>query len=184
MGAEVEIQSLLEAANTGDPAKRQQLFAALYRELHRLAERELRGVKATISPTTLLHEAYLDLSGRQGVSFPDRARFFGYAARAMRGLIIDYVRSRRAQKRGGAFEITSLRTATPLPASDDAELRQIGSALEALSEVEPALAEIVDLKFFCGLTLEEIASLRGVSKRTIQRDWEKARLYLHGALQE
>ena len=150
-----------------------------------MARRQLAGRPAPISlgATTLLHEAYLVLAEREKAVFPDRARFMAYAARVMRGLIIDYVRARRAQKRGGGFEITSFDTGSEPAASDDKELARISEALDELAEVEPALAQVVDLKFFCGFSFEEIAGLHGVSSRTVQRQWEKARLYLHGALQ-
>jgi len=107
-----------------------------------------------------------------------------YAARAMRGLIIDYVRSRQAQKRGSAFEFTSLDTNIAADAApDDHELSRVSDALDELATVDPELAQLVDLKFFCGFSITEIAEIRGVSERTVQRDWEKARLYLHRALQ-
>jgi RNA polymerase sigma factor (TIGR02999 family) len=174
-----QLERLIQSAERGDAASREELFTALYHELHRLAQRELRrGAFVTMSPTTLLHETYLNLAGRQTGVFPDRARFLAYAARAMRGLIIDYMRSRRAQKRGGAFEITSLPTEVPAAASASAELEGIGEALEALSAVEPRLAQIVDLKFFCGFSFAEIAELLGTSERTAQRDWDKARILL------
>ena len=174
-----QLEQLVESAERGDAASREELFTVLYRELHRLAQRELRGrAFLTMSPTTLLHETYLNLSGRTGSVFPDRARFLAYAARAMRGLLIDYVRSRQAQKRGGAFQITSL--PTELPAGGAAEdLEGIGEALEALGAVEPRLAQLVDLKFFCGFSFAEIAELQGISERTAQRDWDKARILLH-----
>ena len=172
------------AGDATDPAAAERLFAALYDELHRLARRELarRGSHVTLGATTLLHEAYLDISARTGMVFPDRARFMAYAARAMRGLIIDYARRRYAQKRGGLFELTSLQTTIAESITDANELQRISDALDELAAVEPALAEIVDLKFFCGFSFAEIGAMRGVSERTVQRQWEKARLYLHRAL--
>src|SRR6266481_946075 len=106
---EAKISSLISAADNGDGPASEALFAALYSELHRVAKRELarRGDFVSLSVTTLLHEAYLDMAGRSVAAFPDRARFMGYAARVMRGLIIDHARNRRAMKRGGQFEITS-----------------------------------------------------------------------------
>jgi RNA polymerase sigma factor (TIGR02999 family) len=173
-----QLEQLIQSAERGDAASREELFSVLYRELHRLAQRELRRrAFVTMSPTTLLHETYLNLSGRPGV-FPDRARFLAYAARAMRGLLIDYVRSRRAQKRGGDFEITSLPTEQPAGAAAEDELEEIGEALDALSAVEPRLAQLVDLKFFCGFSFAEIGELQGISERTAQRDWDKARILL------
>lgn len=163
-----------------------QLFAMLYHELHRLAEHHLRrGGNFTLSTTTLLHEAYLDIAARDAVSFPDRARFLGYASRAMRGLVIDYVRRARALKRGGgAFEITldGDAIAPPEPGAGAEELERLSGAIDELAGIEPMLAELVDLHFFCGYTFREIAELRGVSERTVQRDWQKARLLLHDAL--
>ncbi len=160
------------------------LFNELYSELHRLAHSALRGQRpfGGLGVTTLLHEAYLTISGKQGLAFADRARFLGYAARVMRGLIIDDVRRQRAQKRGGLFEMTSLRTFHVESVADRHMLLRVNDALDDLAEIEPDLAEVIDLKFFCGLSFAEIAALRGVSERTIQRNWEKGRLYLHQAI--
>jgi RNA polymerase sigma factor (TIGR02999 family) len=165
-----------------------ELFATLYRELHRLARKQLHANAwgLTLGATTLLHEAYLDLSGR-ATDFPDRARFFAYAARAMRGLIIDYARERKAHKRGGEFHITSLDTNQVDAAGADepgGDLASLGDALDSLAAVEPALAELVELKFFCGFGFVEIATMRGVSERTVQRDWNKARLYLRHVMRD
>jgi len=105
----------------------------------------------------------------------------GYAARVMRGLIIDHARNRRAQKRGGQFEITSIGVDIENPA-DDRQLTQISEALDELSKSDPSLSELVDLKFFCGFTFAEIAAMKGISERTAQRQWEKARIYLHSKI--
>jgi RNA polymerase sigma factor (TIGR02999 family) len=181
---EPTISSLIGAAERGDRPASEALFAALYSELHRLAKRELarHGPAVTLSTTTLLHQAYLDMAAREGPSFPDRPQFMGYAARVMRGLVIDHVRSRQAQKRGGQFEITSLESHIEGAAADVRELTQISEALDKLAEAEPSLSEIVDLKFFCGFSFAEIAAMQNVSERTVQRKWEKARTYLHREL--
>ena len=162
------------------------LFNELYSELHRLARQQLRrqGSFAALGATTLLHEAYLAISGKENLAFVDQARFMGYAARVMRGLIIDDVRRQRAQKRGGLFEITELRTYHAESVPDREQLLRINAALDELARIDPELAEIVELKFFCGLSFAEIAALRGVSERTIQRNWEKGRLYLHHAIDD
>jgi RNA polymerase sigma factor (TIGR02999 family) len=175
------IPSLIIAAESGDSAATDALFTALYAELHRMAKRELarRGAPPSLSVTTLLHEAYLDISGRAGASFPDQARFMGYAARVMRGLIIDHARNRGAVKRGGEFELTSLEGDDVENPVDSKELSGISDVLDELAKVEPDLAELVDLKFFCGFSFAEIAALRKQSERTVQRKWEKARIYLH-----
>jgi RNA polymerase sigma factor (TIGR02999 family) len=179
-----QLERLIESADQGDVASREQLFTVLYDELHRLAQRELRrgGGPAWISPTTLLHETYLKLSGLEAVKFPDRARFLAYAAQAMRCLIIDYVRSRRAQKRGAGFAITSLPSEELVHAEGETELEGIGEALSALGDIEPRLAQVVDLKFFCGFSFAEIAGVMGVSERTAQRNWDKARILLKSHL--
>jgi len=182
----VTLSSLMASAERGEAAAADALFATLYSELHRMAKRQLarNGSGVTLGATTLLHEAYLDICQREGTVFPDRARFMAYAARVMRGVIIDYARSRRAQKRGGGFHITALVNDVVDAAADERELTRIGSALEELATVEAALAEVVDLKFFCGFSFAEIAAMRGVSERTVQRHWEKARIYLHRSLRD
>ena len=168
----------------GAPVVGDQLFDLLYAQLHRLARRELhrRGSLAELGATTLLHEAYLKVSVNDGYVFPDRARFMAYAARVMRGLIIDDIRRRRSQKRGGLFHLTSLVTHHESNVADPGTLLKLADALDDLAKVEPELAEIIELKFFCGLSFDEIAAMRDVSARTIQRAWDKGRLYLHRAL--
>jgi RNA polymerase sigma factor (TIGR02999 family) len=178
------ITVLLASAERGDRAAADAVFAALYEDLHRMAKRELarRGGGVTLSATTLLHDAYLNLAGREGVAFPDRNRYMGYASRVMRGLIIDYARNRQAQKRGGQFEITPISTDVADPASEVSELMRISDALDELAGVDPRLVRVVDLKFFCGFSFVEIAGMMGVSERTTQRDWEKARIFLYQRL--
>ncbi len=177
------ISSLIGAAEQKDSTAAEALFAGLYAELRRLAQRQIAQFgNVTLGATTLLHQAYIDVAGRAGVSFPDRSRFLVYLARVMRGLIIDHARSRRTQKRGGLFEITSLAVDTQESANDDREVISIGDALDELVRIDASLAELVDLKFFCGFSFAEIAALRDVSERTVQRDWEKARIYLHRSI--
>lgn len=179
--AEATISLLMGAVERGDAGAGEALFAALYAELYRLAKRQLarHGAPLSLGVTTLLHEAYLDMAARSGPVFPDQARFMGYAARVMRGLIIDHARRRCAVKRGGQFEITGLGTRPAEELADDQELTPISEALDELAKVDPSLAEIVDLRFFCGFSFAEIAAMRGVSERTVQRKWEQARIYLH-----
>ena len=183
MGSEPNLVALIEAADRGSKPAADALFSALYSELRRLAMRELarHGAPMSLSATTLLHKAYIEIADKNGTSFADRGRFMGYAARVMRGLIIDHARSRSAQKRGGQFEITSLGAEIQNPL-DDRTLTRISEALDELAKAEPSLAEVVDLKFFCGFSFAEIAAMRDVSERTVQRQWEKARIYLHRSL--
>ncbi len=173
-----------QRSDSSNVAKNRQLFAALYGDLRRLAERQLRSNEAgLVSPTTLLHEAYIGMENREA-HFPDRERFMGYAARVMRGLIIDLVRERRALKRGGAYHIAQLPTQVEEPAESATELARLSDALDELAVREPRLARVVDLKYFCGFTFEDIALQRGTSLRTVMRDWEKARLILFKELNE
>ena len=179
------VADAIRAADSGDPRAAEQLFAALYAELHRMARNQLHrnAFGSTLGATTLLHQAYLDIAERNP-GFPDRARFFAYTARAMRGLIIDHVRERRALKRGGEFHLTALNTEIAESASELNDLVPLGDALNELARIDAPLAELVDLKFFCGFTFTDIAAMRGVSERTVQRDWDKARLYLRHTLHD
>lgn len=183
-----DIAELLCRADQADPQAADELFATLYHELRRLAERQLErgGASLTLGTTTLVHDAYLSMTGRRDTKFPDRARFFAYASRAMRGLVIDYARRRRAQKRGRDYEITLVEDEVCGPSTLEAvqDLDALGDALSQLAELDPALAELVDLHFFGGFSFVEVAELRGVSERTVQRDWRKARMLLHHALQQ
>jgi RNA polymerase sigma factor (TIGR02999 family) len=179
---EPAIASLILSAEDGDPSAAPALFAALYSELHRLARRQLPrgGRDMTLGTTTLLHEAYVKMAGREGAAFPDRGRFMAYAARVMRTVIIDHVRRHQALRRGGQFEITPLLVDVADSAdTDPVRLARLGDAIDALALVDPLLAQVVDLKFFCGFSFAEIAAMRGLSERTVQRYWEKARLFLH-----
>jgi RNA polymerase sigma factor (TIGR02999 family) len=180
------ISLLIASTDSGDRSAADALFTALYVELHQLAERQLarRGSDLTLGVTTLLHEAYLDMAQREGTVFPDKGRFMAYAARVMRSLILDYVRDHRAQKRGGEFQITTLDEERAPAAAGGTDLEGVGAALDRLTALDPTLAEVVDLKFFCGFSLGEIAAMRGVSERTMQRRWEKARIYLRGELRD
>jgi RNA polymerase sigma factor (TIGR02999 family) len=175
------LATLFARAEAGDAPASDALFAALYAELHRLAESHIQrsGANLTLGATSLLHEAYLGLAARDALAFPDRSRFLGYASRAMRGLVIDYVRHRRARKRGGELTFTALDESLVEAPSAGHELDALGEALEELAALDPALAELVDLKFFCGFTFGEIAALRTVAERTVQRDWAKAKVLLH-----
>jgi RNA polymerase sigma factor (TIGR02999 family) len=186
MSPDQPIGELIRAAEAGDAAKTGELFAALYRELHAIAERELRrgGRDLTLGTTTLLHETYLSLASRESIRFPDEGRFLAYACRVMRGLMIDYVRRRQTVKRGGEFHLTALSNevvdGVALPAPEP--LERLSEALDALESVDPRLASLVDLHFFCGFSLVDIARVRGVTDRTVQSDWRKARLLLQRLL--
>lgn len=167
-----------------EPMRAEALFTQLYEELRRMARREARrnGAHDYVSTGTLVHEAWLDISQRPSLEFQDRGRFLAYAARTMRGLVIDRIRARQSQKRGGGVDITSLDTESAEQILQPDTLEGISEAMDEMAAMEPELAHVVDLKFFCGFTLAEIAVMQEVSERTVQRQWEKARLFLHQAL--
>lgn len=179
------VATLIANAEKGDASAADALFALLYAELHRLAKAQLARSSAgsTLGTTTLLHEAYLSMAEREGTVFPDRARFMAYAARAMRGLIVDHARGRGALKRGGAFAFTPIDETLKEPGRERPDLERLGAAIDRLFSLEPRLAQVVELKFFCGFSFEEIARMWSVSERTVQRDWSKARLFLHEAME-
>jgi RNA polymerase sigma factor (TIGR02999 family) len=178
-------EGLLRQADGNDPKAVQRLFELLYRQLKSQARREAHrlGALATAGTVTVLHEAYLVMSQRERLAFRDEAHFLAYAARVMRGIVIDRVRERHAQKRGGHLDITALNTAHAELCPEPERLAEIGDALDDLARDEPELAQVVELKFFCGFSMAEIAALHKCSERTVHRQWEKARLLLFRALQ-
>ena len=177
--------TLVETDGPGDLGANARLFASLYADLRRIADRELRRYPAAgVSPMTLVHEAYLNLVNRDGVTFADQGRCMSYVARAMRGVLIDFARRRQAMKRGSEFKIIELNTQIGEELSDDESLSRLSEALDELAQHEPHLAEMVDLKYFCGFSFAEIAKLRGISERTVQRDWQKVRLLLYRYIKE
>ncbi|MET0342413.1 MAG: ECF-type sigma factor [Polyangiales bacterium] len=182
------LTAMIVAADGGDAAATKHLFSVLYAELRAIARREVQrcaGKHMSLGVTSLLHQAYMVMGARSAADFPDRARFMSYAARAMRSVIIDHARARRAQKRGGGFELT---TADPDEMAgggpDHVRLERLSATLDQLAEVDLSLAEVVDLKFFAGFSFDEIAALRGVSSRTVMRHWNQARIFLHTQMKE
>jgi RNA polymerase sigma factor (TIGR02999 family) len=177
-----EVTSLLRAAGDGDREAFDRLFPLVYAELRAMADRQLRGEAAghTLQATALVHEAYLKLAVPDGAAaWSDRAHFFGIASRAMRQVLVDHARRRRAHKRGGAWSRTTL-SGKPLALdTDPEELLALDAALEGL---EPRQREIVEMRFFGGMTEDEVAAVLGVSDRTVRREWVKARAWLYDAL--
>ncbi|WP_166212747.1 ECF-type sigma factor [Cognatiluteimonas telluris] len=181
-----EITQWLEAAREGDRSALDRVLSTLYQELHTMARRQLAGQQAhTLDATALVHEAYLKLIGRQTARFDDRAHFFAYAASAMRSVVVDYARQRLAQKRGG-----DLHRVTELPEDVEGGLRLdeetlgLDTALTRLAAVDERLAQVVELRYFAGLSELEIAGLLKRSERSIRRDWQKARLFLLASLKD
>ena len=174
----------LRAAGSGDDGAGQRAYSLVYSELRRLAARQLAGSGsgATLTPTALVNEAFLKLSGGSLVQLNDRKHFFSLAARAMRQTVIDYARERLAAKRGGGLLRTQLDDGFVDSALDPQQVLAIEQALTSLDQQDPALAEIFTWRVFAGLATQQIAELRGVTERTVQRDLNFARNYLRLAL--
>ena len=189
MTAPGDITVLLDAARDGDRSALDRVLSTLYQELHGMARRQLAGQQYghTLDATALVHEAYLKLVGRGSgnAQFDDRAHFFAYAASAMRSVIVDYARQRLAQKRGGDLHrVTELPENLEGGLSLDEDMLGLDTALNRLSSVDPRLTQVVDLRYFAGLSELEIAALLQRSERSVRRDWQKARMFLLASLQE
>jgi RNA polymerase sigma factor (TIGR02999 family) len=163
------------------PPSVQALFPLLYNELRRLARSRLAsgGRHTLLDTASLVHEAFLRMQREGGVSLNDREHFLAYAATTMRSVVIDFVRRRNADRRGGGVEHVTLdtRAAEQLGASDD-EILAVHDALETLAKVDPRLVSVVEMRYFAGLSDAEIAAALGLSDRTVRRDWDRARLLL------
>lgn len=157
-----------------------ELFPLVYDELKRLARhhRFTRDAPSTLCTTELVHEAFLKLSGTSDVSWEGRAHFFGAASRAMRQVLVDFARRRQADKRGGNQPPVSLHEASAVIEFELDEIIELDAALERLDAVDSRLRKIVELRFFAGLSEEDVAQILGVSVRTVGRDWLKARIFL------
>lgn len=179
------LTELIDRVAAGDPAARDELFATAYPELRQLARSRLRGGgRSTMLQTTaLVHESFLRLRGAGELRFTDRQAFFGYASRVMHSVIVDTVRERQAERRGGQADKLTLDTgvADALPAGA-AEILHVHEALRALEGSEPRLAQVVEMRYFGGFTELEIATALGLTERTVRRDWDKARLLLMAML--
>jgi RNA polymerase sigma factor (TIGR02999 family) len=157
-------------------------FEVLYHELRRLARGELfRHSAITLGANTLVHEAWLKLLPSE-LNFATPAALVSYTSRVMRGIVIDHIRERASLKRGGDFDLVQFDTLADLRALPPADVLNVNDELQELSKIDPALTELVELKFFAGLTFAEIGALRQVSERTVQRDWDKARMLLFASL--
>ena len=178
-----DITLLLQRIGQGDKIATDQLLAAVYEELRHLAASKMARESAghTLQPTALVHEAWLRLGGEDQPAWANRAHFFGAAAEAMRRILIENARRKRAIRHGGELEKVSA-SATGFdfasPEADDEELLLINDALDALTAHDPRKAELVKQKYFIGLTLEEAADVLGISHRTAKRDWAYARAWL------
>jgi RNA polymerase sigma factor (TIGR02999 family) len=179
-----EITELLVAARAGEPAAWDALFTALYGELRRIASWQSGAGSrdATLSTTALVHETYLKLVGARQLELRDRRHFFACAGRAMRQILVDHARAATADKRGAGLAPVELPTDLASPGASP-DWIDLDRALDDLAQVQPALREIVELRYFAGLSREETAALLDCSERTVQRDWQRARAFLHARLQ-
>lgn len=181
-----QITILLSAIGQGERAALGELYALLYPELHRLAHAKVRrsGDLTLLDTTSLVHESYLRFEKSGAVSMADRGQFMAYAARVMRSVVVDTIRSRQAERRGGDVVHVELddvhAAAVHDPHADD--VLRVHESLEELASIDARLVQVVEMRYFAGMTEIEIAGVLGVAVRTVARDWEKARLFLHASL--
>ncbi len=180
-----DITTLLAKASMNEGDARDRLWTALYAELHRLASAQLRrsgglgGAGASLDTTSLLHEAYLKMVRVGEMQADSRGHFFAYAAKVMRSIVIDICRSRMADRHGGGAAVVTLNTnISDAIANNDEDLVRVSDALEELGKINPRLVQVVEMRFFGGLTMDEIAEALNVTTRTVERDWDKARILL------
>jgi RNA polymerase sigma factor (TIGR02999 family) len=174
-----EITELIGKARSGDQLASERLFATLYDELRRIAAGQLRGTSA-MRATSLVHETYLKLANHGAIEVNDRGHYFAVAARVMRQIVIDHVRSRAALRRGGEFQFKPLDTTAMQAAAEGRgeELLALDEALARLEAIDPPLAALVEMRFYAGLELTEIAGAIDRSERSLKRDWRRARAFL------
>jgi len=178
------ITQLLAAVGQGDESASERLWTAIYEELHSLAQRQMANEApgGTLQPTSLVHEAYLRLLGGEDVHWNNRRHFFAAAAKAMRQIRIDDARKRKRLKRGGGQKPEVLQEGPPVFDQDPIEVLAIDEALRKLGSTDPRKAELVALRYFAGLTMDEIAHAMGLPARTVDREWSFARAWLHREL--
>jgi RNA polymerase sigma factor (TIGR02999 family) len=178
------ITQLLERWSNGDEKARDELMPLVYDELHRLAVTYLRHERRehTLQPTALVNELFLKFSEQHSMSWQNRAQFFGVAAQFMRRILVDYARAHYASKRGGDRYCVSLKNVAAFGAQPDADLLALHAVLNELEKLDPDQARIVELKFFGGLTIKEIAEVMQISHATVEREWKVARAYLKNRL--
>ena len=163
------------AASTLDQA-----FEAYYPELKKIAHARLRGsgLEALMQTTALVHDSYLRLASGPGIAVGDRLQFFAYSSRVLRSIVVDLVREQRALRRGGDLDLVTLDTAAAEGVPESVDIEAVNDALDDLDRLDPALARLVEMRFFGGMSEDEIAEALGISKRTVSREWNKARALL------
>jgi RNA polymerase sigma factor (TIGR02999 family) len=182
---EGEVTRLLAVARDGDVAAMARVCELLYADLQQMARRRLRGQEplTLLDTTSLVHESFLRLEGRGALAVADRQEFFAYAARVMRSVIIDTIRRRRAARRGGDCQVVTLDTDLgDVVCRDEGDVLRLAEAVDDLARTDPRAARVVEMRYFAGMADSEIAAVLGVTERTVGRDWRKARMLLHDAL--
>jgi RNA polymerase sigma factor (TIGR02999 family) len=179
-----EITHWLAAWSNGDPVAAEKLMPLVYSELHRIAKRymERENPDHTLQTTALIHEAYLRLADQPEAHWQNRAHFFGFAAHVMRHILVDYARARLSLKKGGGVRHIALEEAAVVSAEPTAELVTLDDALSALESIDKRKSRVVELRYFGGLSVEEIAEVLKVSPVTVMRDWSMAKAWLYRAL--
>jgi RNA polymerase sigma factor (TIGR02999 family) len=180
-----ELTQLLVSAREGDKKSAEQAFCLLYNDLRRMAGSRLRQSQhiTLLNPTALVHESYLKFIGTENFQVEDRRHFFAYAATVMRTVIVDFARARGSEKRGAGAEHLVLDTAlSEKLTGNEEDVLEVHEALQVLAQADAALAQVVEMRYFGGLTESEIADAMGLSERTVRRNWEKARLFLTAEL--
>ena len=175
-----DVTQLLQAWSAGEPGALEKLTPLVYRELHRLAKRYMAQERSghTLQTTALVNEAYLRLVGSSQVSWQDRTHFFAVSAQVMRHILVDFARSRRYQRRGGGGERVSLEEGVVVSRQQSGAVVAVDEALKALEAVDRRKSQVVELRFFGGLSVEETAQALGVSPETVLRDWRLAKAWL------
>jgi RNA polymerase sigma factor (TIGR02999 family) len=175
-----DVSAILTAWGKGDPEAGNQLIGIVYQELRRLVAHYLKGERGdhTLQPTALVHELYLKLFVTEGVLLNDREHFLAVAARQLRRIVVDYARGKNAQKRGGSQGAISLDEATGLAIPADGRVIELDQALGRLETLDSRAAQVVELRFFGGLTDDEVGKTLGISVATVKRDWDFARSWL------
>jgi RNA polymerase sigma factor (TIGR02999 family) len=178
------LTDLVQGAGRGDREQLDALFPLVYDELRRLARARMRaeGAAHTLQPTALVHEAWFRLAAQHGAGWRDRAHFFAMAAEMMRRILVNHARDRRAAKRGGGATRVELDEAVSFFETRDVDLEALDEALQRLAALDPRASRVVELRFFAGLGIEEVAEALGVSPATVKRDWTTARAWLHREL--
>ena len=181
-----QVTTLLSAIGQGEREALGALYALLYPELRRLAHSRMRrsGEVTLLDTTSLVHESYLRFEASGAVAFGDRGQFMAYAARVMRSVVVDLIRKRQSDRRGGDAVHVELDEANAVSAPDprENEVLRVHEALEELAAIDERLVKVVEMRYFAGMTEAEIAGVLGLGVRTVARDWEKARLFLHACL--